>query len=74
MGYMKHTTYFNLLDAFKESGCAICTLIKKSIHKSMDDFLYEQVNDLGVRKDIKESLASVTAIFGSCRNLGTVLA
>jgi len=59
MGYMKHITYFNLLDAFKESGCAICTLIKKSIHKSMDDFLYEQVNDPGVRKDIKES-------FGFC--------
>jgi len=56
---MKHTAYFNLLDAFKESGCAICTLIKKSLHKSMDDFLYEQVNDLGVRKEIKES-------FGFC--------
>jgi len=57
--YMKHTTCFNLLDALKESGCAICTLIKKSIHKSMDDFLYEQVNDPGVRKEIKES-------FGFC--------
>jgi hypothetical protein len=56
---MKHTTYFNLLDAFKESGCAICTLVKKSAHKSRDDFLYEQVNDPGVRKEIKES-------FGFC--------
>ena len=56
---MKHITYFNLLDAFKESGCFICTLIKKSVHKSMDDFLYEQVNDPGVRKNIKES-------FGFC--------
>lgn len=56
---MKHTTYFNLLDALKENGCAICALIKKSVHKSMDDFLYEQVNDSGVRKEIKES-------FGFC--------
>lgn len=56
---MKHTTYFNLLDAFKESGCAICMLVKKSSHKSMDDFLYEQVNDPGVRKEIKEA-------FGFC--------
>ena len=56
---MKHTTYFNLLDALKENGCAICTLVKKSVHKSLDDFLYEQVNDPGVRKEIKES-------FGFC--------
>jgi len=56
---MKHTAYFNLLDALKERGCAICSLIKKSVHKSMDDFLYEQVNDSGVRKEIRES-------FGFC--------
>jgi hypothetical protein len=57
--YMKHISYFNLLDALKENGCAICALIKKSVHKSMDNFLYEQVNDPGVRKEIKES-------FGFC--------
>ena len=56
---MKHTTYFNLLEALKEDGCAICTIIKNFVHKSMDDFLYEQVNDPGVRKEIKES-------FGFC--------
>jgi hypothetical protein len=56
---MKHIPYFNLLDALKENGCAICTLIKKSVHKSMDDFLYERVNDPGVRKEIRES-------FGFC--------
>ncbi|MFH1238891.1 MAG: DUF6062 family protein [bacterium] len=53
---MKHTAYFNLLDVLKESGCAICSLIKKSVHKSMDSFLYEQINDSGVRKEIRESL------------------
>jgi hypothetical protein len=56
---MKHTTYFNLLDALKEDGCPICALIKKSIRKSMDDFLYGQVNDPAIRKQIKES-------FGFC--------
>ena len=56
---MKHTTYFNLLDALKEDGCPICAIIKKAIHKSMDDFLYEQVNDPAIRKQIKES-------FGFC--------
>jgi hypothetical protein len=50
----KHTTYFNLLEALKE-GCPICYLVKKTTHKFMDDFLYERVNDPGVRKEIKAS-------------------
>jgi hypothetical protein len=51
---VKHTTYFNLLDALKE-GCPICFLVKKATHKSMDDFLYESVNDPGLRQEIKAS-------------------
>jgi len=54
----KHTTYFNLLDALKE-GCPICFLVKKNTHKFMDDFLYESVNDPGLRWEIKAS-------FGFC--------
>ena len=50
----KHQTYFNLLDALKEK-CPICFLVKKTIHKAMDDFLYESVNDPGVREKIKIS-------------------
>ena len=42
---MKHTAYFNLVDAFRKEGCPICYLIKKSVHQSMDTFLYENVND-----------------------------
>lgn len=52
----KHQTYFNLLDAVKENGCPICFLVKKSTDKFMDDFLYEQVNDPGMRKRIRKSL------------------
>jgi len=51
----KHTPYFNFLDALKEQGCPICFLIRKNTRKSMDDFLYESVNDPGLRKEIKES-------------------
>jgi len=50
----KHTTYFNLLEALKE-GCPICLLVKKTTHKFMDDFLYEGVNDPGIRQEIKAS-------------------
>ena len=50
----KHTPYFNLLEALKE-GCSICFLVKKAAHKFMDDFLYESVNDPGLRQEIKAS-------------------
>jgi len=52
----KHTSYFNLLDALKERGCPVCFVIKKNVQKYMDDFLYESVNDPGLRKQIKESV------------------
>jgi hypothetical protein len=52
---MKHTPYYNLLDAIKEKGCPICFLVVKNTHKFMDDFLYESVNDPGLRKEIRES-------------------
>jgi len=51
----KHGPYFNLLDAIKEVGCPLCFLVKKNIHKLMDDFLYESVNDSGLRQEIKAS-------------------
>jgi len=51
----KHTTYYNFLDALKEQGCPVCFLVKKGTHKTMDDFLYESVNDPGLRQEIKAS-------------------
>jgi len=50
----KHSTYFNLLEALNE-GCPICFLVKKTTHKFMEDFLYESVNDPGLRQEIKNS-------------------
>lgn len=47
--------YYSLLDAIKGKGCPICFLVIKSTHKLMDDFLYEGVNDSGLRKEISES-------------------
>jgi len=51
----KHTPYFSFLDALKEQGCPVCYLVKKATHKFMDDFLYESVNDPGLRQEIKAS-------------------
>lgn len=52
----KHIAFFNFLESFKE-GCPFCVLIKKSIDKSMHDFLYERVNDPLVRQKIRKSLS-----------------
>jgi len=52
---VKHTTYFNLLEALKE-GCPLCFIINKATHKSMDDFLHESINDPGLRAGIKASM------------------
>ncbi len=50
----KHQTYFNFLDALKE-GCPVCSIVEKAMHKAMDDYLYESVNDPIIREEIKAS-------------------
>jgi len=44
------------LDALKEKGCPVCFLMAKSVHKMMDDFLYEQVNDSRIRQELHASM------------------
>ena len=46
----------DLIEAFRKNGCCICYLIRKRVHKYMDDFLYEQVNDVGIREQLRKSL------------------
>ena len=48
----KHQTYFNFLEALKE-GCPVCFVVKKTVHKAMDDYLYESVNDPILRDEIR---------------------
>jgi hypothetical protein len=50
---MKHLTYFNLLEALDE-GCPICILTTKAVKKFMDDFLYQGINDFGLREEIRK--------------------
>jgi len=49
----KHQTYFNFLEALKD-GCPVCYVVKRIVHKAMDDFLYESVNDPILRDEIME--------------------
>jgi len=51
----KDTVFFELQEHMAENRCPICSLINKRIRQAMDAFLYESVNDLVVRRKLKES-------------------
>ncbi len=48
-------SYFELRDAFRAEGCAICGLLLKWTRAYLDSLLYEHVNDPGVRVQLRES-------------------
>lgn len=45
----KHLTYFKLEQALAGPGCALCALARASVADYLDAFLYEKVNDVGLR-------------------------
>lgn len=51
----KFLTYFQLLDAFKEAGCPVCSIVERGALKALDGLLYEQVNDPVTRERLAES-------------------
>lgn len=51
----RHMVYFELLDTIKDNCCPICELIKKRTIQAMDGFLYENVNDTGLRREINSA-------------------
>ena len=51
----KFLTYFQLLDAFKEAGCPVCSIVERGALKALDGLLYEQANDPITRERLAES-------------------
>ena len=52
----KHMPYYTVLEALKTAkGCALCELEAKAMHRHLDNLLYENVNDVGVRGDLARS-------------------
>ncbi len=51
----KFITYFQLLDAFKEAGCPVCSLVERGALRALDGLMYEQVNDPFTRDRLLES-------------------
>ena len=47
---------FDLEDAFGKGGCPVCLLLTRYDTRSLDSLLYEFVNDVGVRYEIRQTL------------------
>jgi len=52
----KFFSYFDLWDAFEKPGCPICTLGERGSFRYLDSLLYERVNDVGTRVNLRKSL------------------
>jgi hypothetical protein len=52
----KSTTYFELLEACQQDECPICFLLSKGARQYLDNLLFENVNDPGVRMHLRLSL------------------
>jgi hypothetical protein len=52
----KHMGYFDVLEALQRAKvCALCELEARDIRRYLDNLLYENVNDVGVRGDLARS-------------------
>jgi hypothetical protein len=49
------TTAFEVREALGDSGCVICRLSVRSVGRYIQALAYEQVNDLGVRRELRQS-------------------
>lgn len=51
----KSFTYFALLEAFDKPGCPVCRFMAEYSLSYLDTLFYEQVNDVGLRRKLRDS-------------------
>lgn len=54
-GNIGHTA-FNLLTALRQQGCPVCRLVRAGVQSYLDSISYENVNDPGIRGELREAL------------------
>jgi uncharacterized protein DUF6062 len=54
-GGPRDATAFEVRDALREHGCAICRLTARSVHNAIRSIAYEQINDIALRADLRQS-------------------
>ncbi|HVA90089.1 MAG TPA: hypothetical protein VNL71_09620, partial [Chloroflexota bacterium] len=56
----RHSTFYDLLDALGKPGCAVCAIVARTRWRYLDSLAYENVNDPGVRANLRESFGFCT--------------
>ena len=51
----KDFVWHELYDRMENDCCPVCALIEKRLHQAMDRFLFDSVNDRGLRKKIADA-------------------
>ena len=49
----KHSIYYELRDALAGGDCPICQLALRVVERFLDYLIYENVNDPGIRENIR---------------------
>jgi hypothetical protein len=69
----KHTTYYELRDALAKDGCPICRRAKDAVASFVDGLVYEKVNDVGLRHEIRCARGFCNLHAGQLRDHGGAL-
>lgn len=70
----RHTIYFELKDQLRQPDCPICVLREKAVAGYLDTLLYEEVNDVSVRAQIRRTKGFCKAHSWQLRSIGDPLA
>ena len=49
----RDTTVFEVQEALKEPGCAVCRLASRSVGRLIQTVAYDQVNDIALRGELR---------------------
>lgn len=73
MAQRKHTAFFEVRDALAKRGCPICCLAARSTRRYLDNLLYENVNDPGLRAAVRGARGFCNAHAWQLQALGGAL-
>ena len=67
----KGMSRFELGEALRRQGCAVCRLVEWAGNSYLDYLLYDLVNDRDVQKEFRASLGLCERHVGGCLRKGT---
>ena len=62
----KGLSHYDLQDALRGRGCAVCRLVKRRGHRYLDNLLYELVNDPGMQREFRTRSGCATGTPTGC--------